>query len=55
MNIEKGSYVLIEDTQEIEINDIILYSIDNKTINIGIYKLNLKQEKNFIVLGKYIK
>lgn len=55
MNIEKNSYILIEDTADIDINDIILYSIDNKNIELGIYKLNLKQEKNFIILGKYIK
>lgn len=55
MNIEKDTYVLIENTNNIDINDIILYSIDNKNIELGIYKLNLKQEKNFIVLGKYIK
>lgn len=55
MNIEKDSYILIEDTTDIDINDIILYSIDKKNIELGIYKLNLKQEKDFIVLGKYIK
>lgn len=55
MNIEKDTYVLIENTNNIDINDIILYSIDNKNIELGIYKLNLKQEKKFIVLGKYIK
>lgn len=55
MNIEKNSYILIEDTADIDINDIILYSIDNKNIELGIYKLNLKQEKNFVILGKYIK
>lgn len=55
MNIEKDTYILIEDTTDIDINDIILYSIDNKNIELGIYKLNLKQEKDFIILGKYIK
>lgn len=55
MNIEKDSYILVEDTEDVNINDIILYSIDNKTIELGIYKLNLKQEKDFIILGKYIK
>ena len=55
MSIEKDTYILIEDTQKVNINDIILYSIDNNTIELGIYKLNLQQEKNFVVLGKYIK
>lgn len=54
MDIEKGSYILIEDTQKVNINDIILYSINNR-IELGIYKLSLKQEKDFKILGKYIK
>ncbi len=55
MNIIKDTYVLIEDTIDIKTNDIILYSIDNKTINLGIYKLDFKKYKDFILLGKYIK
>ncbi len=54
MNIEKNTYILIEDTTNVNINDIILYSLNNK-IELGIYKLNLQQKKNFIILGKYIK
>ncbi len=54
MNIEEDTYVLIEDTQDVNINDIILYSVNNH-IELGIYKLNLEQEKNFEILGKYIK
>lgn len=54
MNIEIGTYILIENTQKVNVNDIILYSINNH-VELGIYKLNLKQEKNFKILGKFIK
>lgn len=54
MNIEIDTYILIEDTQDVNINDIILYSLNNK-IDLGIYQITLKKEKNFKILGKYIK
>lgn len=54
MNVEKNTYILIEDTEDVNVNDIILYSVNNH-IELGIYKLNLKQEKDFKILGKYIK
>ncbi len=54
MNVEKNSYILIENTQDVNINDIILYSI-NRKIDLGIYHINLKKEKDFKILGKYIK
>lgn len=54
MNIEKDSYILIEDTKKVNINDIILYALNNK-IDLGIYQLNLKKKKDFKILGKYIK
>lgn len=54
MNIEKDTYILIEDTEDINVNDIILYSLNSK-IDLGIYQLSLKKEKDFKILGKYIK
>ena len=54
MNIEQGTYILIEDTQDVNVNDLILYSTNNH-IELGIYKLSLEQEQNFKILGKYIK
>lgn len=54
MNIRKNSYILIEDTKKVNINDIILYSQNNK-IDLSIYQINLKKEKDFKILGKYIK
>lgn len=54
MNIEQGTYILIEDTQDVNVNDIILYS-NNNHIELGIYKLSLEQEKDFKILGKFIK
>lgn len=54
MNIAKDTYILIEDTEDVNVNDIILYSANNH-IELGIYKLSLKQEQNFKILGKYIK
>lgn len=54
MNIEKGTYILIEDTQDVNINDIILYSLNNR-VDLGIYQVSLKKEKDFMLLGKYIK
>lgn len=54
MNIEKDSYILIEDTKRVNINDIILYS-SNGRIDLGIYQLSLKKEKDFKLLGKYVK
>lgn len=54
MNIEEGTYILIEDSTNVSANDIILYSLNNK-IELGIYKLNLNQSKDFKILGKYIK
>lgn len=55
MNIEVNTYILIEATSDVNINDIILYSLDNIHIELGIYKISLQQEKNFLILGKYIK
>lgn len=54
MNIAKDTYILIEDTEDVNLNDIILYSTNNN-IELGIYKLSLEQEKDFKILGKYIK
>ena len=54
MNIEQGTYILIEDTQDVNVNDLILYSANNH-IELGIYKLSLEQELDFKILGKYIK